>query len=172
MLYFTHIKRGLFILHKNIIHEKCVKYGKLTHSLVKLEEKCEERLKFYGSHDPLELVKHPTALYSMYKRWAGLKESNTTAGCYNSTDIKAMMPDKDDLTEMGLNLVRLQFTYNLSVSEMMSGNISGRMSPWPLDVSDCLRIADITHEDMKPDGFNVWHSACSAMEGRVFFLGI
>ena len=156
----------------DIIHEVCVKYGKPTHSLVKLEEKCEERLEFYGSHDPLELVKHPTALYSMYKRWAGLKEkSNNAGGCYNSTDIKAMMPNKEALTEMGLNLVRLQFTYNLSVSEMMSGNISGRMSPWPLDVSDCLRIADITHEDMKPDGFNVWHSACSAMEGR-FFIGI
>ena len=82
---------------------------------------------------------------------------------------RQIMPDTEALNEMGLNLVRLRDTYNLSVPEMLAGNVSGRVSPLAasgLDVRDCLRIADITHEDLKPNGLQIWHEACEAMPGE------
>ena len=59
----------------------------------------------------------------------------------------------------------MQFTYNLSIPDLLNGDIRGRISPWPLHLTDCLRIADMNHEDLKPDGFQKWHKACTTMEG-------
>ena len=84
--------------------------------LLALEARCPESLEFYGSYDPYELSKHPISLYSMYKRWARLKESNTTLSCYSTTDMKTLMPGPTDLSEMGLNLIRLQVILQMQIN--------------------------------------------------------
>ena len=48
---------------------------------------------------------------------------------------------------------------------MMKGNINGLVSPWPLTVKDCLKIAVMNHEDLKLDGYEKWHKSCRKMKG-------
>ena len=48
---------------------------------------------------------------------------------------------------------------------MMKGDINGLISPWPLTVKDCLKIAVMNHEDLKLDGYEKWHKSCRKMKG-------
>ena len=57
-----------------------------------------------------------------------------------------------DVKDIALNLVRLRNVYNLSVSQMLSGNIRERVSPFRLNVQDCLRIAEQSYEDLDLEG--------------------
>ncbi|RWS27155.1 vacuolar protein sorting-associated protein 33A-like protein [Leptotrombidium deliense] len=105
------------------------------------------RPEFQNRHVSEEIIGNPLQAFQLLKRltinWKTVKQLMSSTNVWNNIDelekeYQSLMPSDDDLNGAALSLIRLQDTYNLTISDLASGTIHGVNSYVEMTARDCL----------------------------------
>lgn len=108
------------------------------------------RDEFVGTYSEEEIIGNPLQAYQLVKRltidWRSINEMFTQDKQWQeikrlTQDYKSIMPSDDDLHGAALAIVRLQDTYNLTETQLASGQIQDYSSSIQMTARDCLYLA-------------------------------
>nr|XP_009860947.3 prolyl 4-hydroxylase subunit alpha-1-like [Ciona intestinalis] len=146
---------------QNFINNKTEELGRIQNYVDALR-KVSDKI----SSSKEEYISHPINQYHLIQRFAKewtkvgdlLQMFNETGFelTQNISRMRKLYPTDNDLNPAAAGIERLQRVYELSIDELIEGNVKGEKSGYKLSPGDCFLIGKISCKSFKCDACKIW----------------